>query len=278
MAEVTNCMIRIQSVQEYLGAVDQAFRTICGPNQGSNCELWYRGLAKKTFTLLPSIARGSLNPLFEIVYLSKFKSLVIPQVQSLPSFPLPNGIPSYWHWLFMMQHYGVPTRLLDWSRDALTALFFATDRTNPDVVVGTDAAVFVLNPVKLNEVFTFNPNLKPGYIPNVEEPEFNALFGPQNEAPTTLKPAAAIGPLNSPHIVAQRGVFTVFPHVKNLTALENFSDASNYLFKICIAWESFDIIRTQLARYGITRFTLFPDITEIVREINQQVQDEGIIS
>lgn len=61
--------------------------------------------------------------------------------------------------------------------------FLLTDRTNPDVTTGTDAAVFVLNPVKLNIVFTFNPNLKPGYIPNVEEPEFNILFGPQNQNP-----------------------------------------------------------------------------------------------
>lgn len=120
--------------------------------------------------------------------------------------------------------------------------------------------------------------MNPGYIPNVEEFEFNKLLGPQNQDPAILNPGAAIGPLNNPHIVAQRGVFTVFPHVKNLTSLENFSDALNYLFKIHIAWESFDTIRTQLTHYGITRFTLFPDITEIVREINQQVQNEGIIN
>lgn len=60
-------------------------------------------------------------------FLSKFKSLATPYIEYLPTPPLPNGVESYWSWLFQMQHYGVPTRLLDWSRDALVALYYATN-------------------------------------------------------------------------------------------------------------------------------------------------------
>jgi hypothetical protein len=231
--------------------------------------------------LLPSITRKvdnlQLNVEFEIVFLSKFKSLVIPYVETLPAVPLPNGIPSYWNWLFEMQHYGVRTRLLDWSRDALVALFFATNPLDPAIKPGeVDAAVWILNPVTLNTAFSFHSFLKPGYIPNVEEPQFNLFFGPDSQILSTKKPAAAIGPLNSTRIVAQRGVFTVFPHVKGLVPLEDFEDASNYLFKICVASDKLDFIFAQLQEYGITRITLFPEIQEIASEINREVIAEGV--
>ena len=52
-----------------------------------------------------------------------------------------------WEWYFMMQHHGVPTRLLDWTEGALIALFFAV-RKNPGFY---DAAVWMLDPYELNK-------------------------------------------------------------------------------------------------------------------------------
>ncbi|HYH04594.1 MAG TPA: FRG domain-containing protein, partial [Bacillota bacterium] len=131
------------------------------------------------------------------------------------------------------------------------------------------------NPTKLNQAFSFNPNLKPGYIPNMEEPGFTDQFGPQSQNLPNLKPAAAIAPVNNPNIQAQRGTFTVYPLKKDLQPLESLDDASNYLLKICIANESFALIHAELRHYGITKLALFPDITNIAQEINQQVADEG---
>ncbi len=261
---------RVRSVEEYLSKVDQAFKLLCPESQ--TCELWFRGQPQAGFSLEPRIARKPLNPELEIIYLSKFKSMAIPYVQSLPSFPIPDGRAAYWHWLIMMQHYGIPTRLMDWSRDALTALFFAADQLPADK--GKDAAVWLLNPVTLNKAFSFHSFVKPGYIPNLDEEVVDLLFGP-NAQPKTKKPAAVIGPLNNPHIVAQRGVFTVFPKLKVLTPLNLFPDSSEYLAKIVIAADRVDFIKTQLTHYGITRIALFPEITEIANEIKIQVEQEG---
>lgn len=278
---VTSCVARINSVEEYLNAVDNAFQRLC--TTPGRCELWYRGQNElnqpsnppaRQWDLIPNIARPPRNPLMEIIYLSKFKSYAIPFVQDLPSFPIPNGPAAYWHWLFMMQHYGVPTRILDWSRDALTGLFFALDgRSSSDG--RPDAAVWILNPVRLNEAFSFHSFVKPGYIPNVDERVVDLYFGPNAEILGNKKPAAVIGPLNNPHIVAQRGIFTVFPHDREVIPLNLFSDASNYLLEICVAAGSISLISEQLERYGVTRFTLYPDITEVVREINLEVLEEG---
>lgn len=258
--------------------MDTAARMLCDANQ--NCELWYRGQVQTGFQLMPSISRSidgiQLNPELEIVFLSKFKSLATPYIDNLPTPPLPNGVESYWSWLFQMQHYGVPTRLLDWSRDALVALFFATNPEDHSLMPGIDSAVWVLNPVTLNKAYNFNEFTQAGYIPNVEEAGFNTLFGPDSLPLSNPKPAAAIGPLNSSRITAQRGVFTVFPHQKNLIPLEQFSDSSTFLIKICIATESAEEIFAQLQRYGINKIALFPELQSIAGEITRQVIAEKV--
>jgi hypothetical protein len=272
--------IRVKSIEEYLSAIDNAYDILCTPDMGNNCTLWYRGQAQEGFDLLPTITRKKnnlqLNPLYETAFLSKFKSLAIPYVERLPGFPLPGGVTSYWSWLFMLRHYELPARILDWSSDALTALFFATDPNDPSLKKGTDASVWVLNPVILNEAFSFHSYLKPGYIPNVEEKSFNLYFGPDSNILNSTKPAAAIGPNNTTRIVAQKGTFTVFPRVKNLVGLNKQPDSSNYLYKINIAWEHFDDIQIQLQHFGITKLSLYPDITSIADEVLKQVINEGI--
>ena len=51
-----------------------------------------------------------------------------------------------WEWYFLMQHYGVPTRLLDWTENPLIAIYFAVEGHKAD----RDAAVWALDPTWLN--------------------------------------------------------------------------------------------------------------------------------
>jgi hypothetical protein len=219
---------------------------------------------------LPTISRGDLTPDYEIVYLSSFKSQAIPYVERLPGYPFDEGRPSYWGWLFLMQHYGLPTRLLDWSQDALVGLLFAAyNRTA--VQRENDAVVWLLNPVKLNEAFRLYDFIPEGYVPNVEEEVVYKLFGPNSEAlPGNKKPIAVIGPLNSTRIVAQKGVFTVYPHDKNLISMDLLPDSSEYLYKITIASDKTDSIMAQLNSYGITYASLFPEIAKIADQIKEE--------
>lgn len=58
-------------------------------------------------------------------------------------------------WLTLMQHYGLPTRILDWSTNLAVALYFCC---NADAEA--DAAFFALDPHLLLRDFFFNPLLE----------------------------------------------------------------------------------------------------------------------
>jgi len=100
------------------------------------------------YALTPKVQRHSWTIEQERVMYLEFERLA-------EGIGAPNT-PRYWSTYFKMQHYGMPTRLLDWTEGFLTALYFAVDAPRLSIEDGlsvqdTDpAAVFVLFPQVLN--------------------------------------------------------------------------------------------------------------------------------
>jgi hypothetical protein len=55
---------------------------------------------------------------------------------------------SIWHWLSVAKHYGLPTRLMDWTYSPYVALHFATDAIE---LFGEDGVIWAVNYVNIHE-------------------------------------------------------------------------------------------------------------------------------
>ncbi|MCW4442981.1 FRG domain-containing protein [Vibrio splendidus] len=103
---------------------------------GSN--MLFRGMTNADHKLIPSIARGTFDGLggdidgIEGSMLSEFKRLTLPTLVSQPT--------NDFEWLFLAQHYGLPTRLLDWTTNPMVALFFAVECDD-----GIDASLHIVS-------------------------------------------------------------------------------------------------------------------------------------
>jgi len=127
------------------------------------------------------------------------------------------------NWLFLMQHHGAPTRLLDWSASVLVALYFAV-RDSRDH--SYDGEIVALEPTGLNkesEVNGFplltNPKLR--YFANeawLKQPETTAKKLGLTEPPS--KPLAIEPILSFPRISSQQSVFTIHPTPRPPVTLE----------------------------------------------------------
>jgi len=190
-----------------------------------------------------------------------------------------EGKPSdHWEWYFLMEHYGVPTRLLDWSDGALVALYFALKTAK----TSHDAAVYMLDPWWLNKlVYKEFPTAKAERPIGTALPEWdeaqaylsqdefqNELLGPK--FPLAIDPSHV-----ARRFAAQRSRFTIFGRAANgLTKICDKAKVSDCrLCRIPIKRAAVATMRRDLATCGISESTIFPDLEGFGRELNAMFQD-----
>jgi len=101
---------------------------------------WFRGEPSDTPSpLLPKLYRPDNTNLDENQLLQQFR-------RRAPSFGVNNTPPrrNTDQWLFLAQHVGLPTRLLDWSEGLFVGLYFALLEEKP--------VIWMLDPVGLNRL------------------------------------------------------------------------------------------------------------------------------
>lgn len=108
-------------------------------------KIWFRGQTDEKWGLVPAVFRAIGNKRYD---------------EQKMFYHFQNENPSYegshtsaFDWLCLMQHYNLPTRLLDWTENMLVALFFSVyDPYCGDFACNDkyDGAIYAIDPEKLN--------------------------------------------------------------------------------------------------------------------------------
>ena len=229
--------------------------------------LWFRGTRDANYELLPSLFRHpsvtDIEKLFELEsrLLNLFKQRSVPFIISQP----PTEV---WGLLFLMQHYGVPTRLLDWSENAFVALWFALSPPHNPTDLRTKA-VWVIDPALWNRQVLSHMKYEGGILSVGDTPLNGYQPAAAEMRDMNTMPVAMYGTHNSPRIVAQRGVFTIAGKDRHSleTFADDFKDPSPCVWRIEIPPTSVVSLATQLRSVGVSESMIFPDLEGLAREL-----------
>lgn len=249
----------IKSLSEYIEVVSEI-------RKFSGDRIWFRGHSKLSHKLIPSIYRNDTWYNKEYSFSGEFGALQKFRRESMLHYE------SEYELLELMQHYGLPTRMMDWTESSLISLFFAINKEQSQI--SENPVVWTINPLELNKLFHNEPLIFyffgnhihdkiPQYLyPRVNKDDLKSELSGEflPEFPISIMPS-----FNNERIISQKSVFILFG--KNQTALEEIPDRNLFkLSKIEIDRKYCNKIFEDLILAGIDFRTVYPDIEGLVKE------------
>jgi hypothetical protein len=258
----TNVDVRIESVSQFTEVVCR-YRDhwIEG---AAYSDPWFRGLKCASWLLEPNIFRYEL--------LNEEDDIREQFERRAPQYMTEPPPANMWGWYFLMQHYGAPTRLLDWTDSALVALFFALNspvKPPAEEEEVEDSAVWMLDPwwlnkTTLNDDVVLSPNhrLAGAYLTDAN----GQLDENRNTRIIPRDPVAIDPPFIARRVAVQKSRFTIFGHARDgLTRLTG--EPNSRIVKITVAQEKANRMRADLLTLGMSDTGVYPDLHGLSAEL-----------
>ncbi len=243
---------------------------------GGHVRPWFRGQADAGNPPRPSVFRQGYDE-FWMTTMFRLKAISFAQTPETSRID---------QWLFLMQHHGLPTRLLDWTESPLVACFFAvekwlTSQKPEESYTAHDMAVWMIHPVELNkltdpEMDGFPNTWTPG---NIANENIRLAFHTAEEktrmlAVGQLRPSIyplAILPSNvDARVAVQRSCFIVYGRDKRdlEEALRETPLVTNgYFRKYTIPRAKAPVVLSELESMGISFSSVYPDLGGLAAEL-----------
>jgi hypothetical protein len=224
-------------------------------------EHWlFRGHSNADWALRPGIHRG-YTAQQERYLTNEFRVRARSRYAPCPS----NN--DYSGWLALMQHYGLPTRLLDWSYSPLIATFFAVhpDYSRTLCTAGRAACIWAMAAGRLNDAQGFEPFIFP-----LDAASYEPLVVPafkNREEPGTVGVAMALE--HDARIQLQQSAFTI--HSASIP-IETLKGSERWLRKFTIEGDAITELFGEISRLGMRQSNLFPDLPSLAAELKCSVR------
>jgi hypothetical protein len=250
--------ITIHNIRDYVDLVDR--ENEASEKAGNEIEFLFRG-QRRDLSLLPKLARLVLRG--EIKEMERRIFTEFRRTNFLVSeFKMENE----WNLLTLAQHHGLPTRLLDWTFNALVGLWFAVRKEAFSIDTHKEYDI-------AKEYYTEEKNYEHGVVwifrPEQEDYEIDIeKMGPFGNKKTKILRPKVI----SPRISAQSGAFTVHKinPKKGIIKFEELKQYKGKLLKVKIPPDAFPKIRHRLDMLGINNSTMFPDLDGLCEHLTWQ--------
>ena len=238
----------------------------CNPEPGSGTHwIWYRGQSRASDEAVPGaerppfVAQAEKNPISPRDPFALEKALNTQFLRLGASFF--HDDKDLVRIYFLAQHYGLPTRLLDWTTNPLAALFFAaSDRDE------IDGKLFVAKFNRMSQTKPKDPQTERG---NEVVKTIRFLFGGRPKPPAMPGIIPVLPSMRFPRMMRQGSCFTL--HMPGADKLQLISggkpnsrqEPTSYVIPGC--WKK--DMRDQLRRLGVTWAAFFPELDYLAKEI-----------